>query len=111
MVASESTGRGVSGAARAILRSWRLRRLARERGTLAAPVAAALRSALRDAATPEERGWFARIEQLRAELNASDASVMRLDYGAGNPGAGIRKRAWEWGESAQPDGAGANSSN
>ncbi len=88
MVASESTGRGVSGAARAILRSWRLRRLARERGTLAAPVAAALRSALRDAATPEERGWFARIEQLRAELNASDASVMRLDYGAGNPGAG-----------------------
>jgi predicted O-methyltransferase YrrM len=51
-------------------------------------VAEALRSALRDDATPEERGWIARIEQLRAELNASDTPVMRLDYGAGSPGAG-----------------------
>jgi predicted O-methyltransferase YrrM len=77
----------VRGAARTLLRAWRLRRFAREGGSLAAAVAVALRSALRDDATPEERGWFARIERLRAELNASDAPVIRLDYGAGSPGA------------------------
>jgi predicted O-methyltransferase YrrM len=73
---------------RTLLRTWRLRGLGREGGPLAAPVAEALRSALRDDATPEERAWITRIERLRAELNASDAPVMRLDYGAGSPGAG-----------------------
>lgn len=73
---------------RAALRAWNLDRLGREGGPLAAPVAAALRSALRDDASPEERDWIVRIERLRAELDASDAPVMRLDYGAGSPGAG-----------------------
>lgn len=76
------------GGRRALLRWWNLRRLSREPGTLAVAVAAALRSAPRDDVTPEERDWITRIERLRAELNASDAPVARLDQGAGSPGAG-----------------------
>lgn len=76
------------GGRRGLLRSWRLHGLGREGGALSAPVAHALRAVLRDDPSPEERDWFVRIERLRAELDASDTPVLRLDYGAGSPGAG-----------------------
>ncbi|HSE28269.1 MAG TPA: class I SAM-dependent methyltransferase [Gemmatimonadales bacterium] len=71
----------------ALQRSWNLRGLGREKGPLAAAVAAALQAAVRGHLTPEEEEWTARIERLRAELDASAAPVLRLDYGAGSPGA------------------------
>ena len=83
-----SVRQAVRGRRRALLRWWSLRGLGREAGPLAAGVAAALRSALDDARTGEERAWFDRIERLRAELDISGDPVTRLDHGAGEPGAG-----------------------
>jgi hypothetical protein len=34
---------------------------------------------------PEEQDWIDRIERLRAELNASEEQITRIDYGAGTP--------------------------
>lgn len=42
-------------------------------------------AALADRRLPEERAWFARIEAMRAGLNASATPIELVDYGAGGP--------------------------
>lgn len=66
-------------------RSWSLYRLSHERSPLMYAITQSVRDALAGKLTSEEKGWIDRIENLRAELNASGKQITRMDYGAGNP--------------------------
>jgi predicted O-methyltransferase YrrM len=66
-------------------RWWSLYRLGRQPHPLAGPLARVLGSASRPPSAPEEQAWVARIERLRAELQASTDPVAWLDHGAGTP--------------------------
>jgi predicted O-methyltransferase YrrM len=48
-------------------------------------LANALRAALENSVTPEEKAWVDRIESLRKELNSSRTEISIVNYGAGSP--------------------------
>lgn len=70
-------------------RSLGLYRLGQEKAHPSRLIHEAIRAALNNTVTPEERAWIARIENLRAELSKSTEELTRTDYGAGTPDAGL----------------------
>jgi predicted O-methyltransferase YrrM len=68
-------------------RSWNLYGLSRERSRMTHSITQSIRAALKRALTLEEKSWVDRIENLRAEMNASTKQITHTDYGAGSPDA------------------------
>lgn len=77
--------RGFSKLQRFIERSWNLHGLRREENLIASSIAHSLRETWEGKLTSEEKSWVGRIENLRTEMNATDKSIVRTDYGAGCP--------------------------
>lgn len=66
-------------------RTLELARLSRQRNLAASHVAEAIRASMRSPASPAEVKWVEAIEQLRAELVASDQPIEFQNWGVGTP--------------------------
>jgi predicted O-methyltransferase YrrM len=94
---AKRVARSFRGAMRRVHRHVRtpseLERLARSPDPAARRMAAAIKAVVHDDLDSDEREWAVRIEALRARLLASTENVTIVDYGAGDPGLGLREEA------------------